>query len=202
MDRGRAPRVDRGFAITFDDGLESLKTAAETLARFGFEATAFPVTDFLGKTNQWPGQPSGVPFERTLSKRELRDLLPLGITLGAHSRTHPRLATLDDPRVRDELIGSRDAVEAIAGRPCRLVAYPYGESGARVRAIASHAFSAGLTTRLALAHDREDPLALSRVDAYYLRGDRQLAQLLDGSWSRALRFRRIARAARRLVSTR
>ena len=46
--------------------------------------------------------------------------------LGSHSLSHFDLRKLSDAELAAELSDSKQAVEAITGRPCRLFAYPYG----------------------------------------------------------------------------
>jgi hypothetical protein len=49
------------------------------------------------------------------------------------------------------------------------IAYPYGNSNARVRAIASEFFTSAYGTRLAFVGGRLDLMDIPRIDAYYLR---------------------------------
>ena len=63
---------------------------------------------------------------------ELARLAEVGWEIGSHTRTHPGLPRLDDEPLRDELEGSRAEVEEHLGRPCRSLAYPYGDLDGRV----------------------------------------------------------------------
>jgi peptidoglycan/xylan/chitin deacetylase (PgdA/CDA1 family) len=62
-----------------------------------------------------------------LSEEELASLArhPL-VTIGAHTSTHPALATLDEASVSREVIDNRAYLETLIGRPVRHFAYPYG----------------------------------------------------------------------------
>ncbi len=190
------PAVARRFALTFDDGLRSVLPAAEILSRHRFQATAFLVTDRMGRDNAWPGQPRGITISRVLDWSDLDALSALGFRFGAHTRTHPYLTRCDDAALESELRGSRVAIEDRTGRPCRLLAYPYGTSNRRVRMAAGRTFDAAFGTNMNLANDRESVHHLSRIDAYDLRSERALTALIEGHLVRRLRPRAVARKVR------
>ena len=194
--RGR-PDEPNGFAITFDDGLQSARTAAEGLAAAGIPATVFLVTDCIGHHNDWPGQPRHVRREPLLSWREVADLASAGIRFGAHGRTHVRLDQCDPLRLEEELRGSRDAIEDRLGLPCRLVAFPYGLASLRARLIARRFFDAGFGTRLSYSADTQDPFDIGRIDAHYLRSPAIVDALVGGRLHGRLAIRRVLRALRR-----
>lgn len=196
--RGR-PAVDRGFALTFDDGLGSLPIAAEVLARHGFAATAFLVTDRVGADNNWPGQPRSVPRWPLLGWPDLAALSSAGLRFGSHTRSHPRLDRIAGRRLDSELRDSRAEIEQRLGAPCPLLAYPYGIAPPRVRDAAARHFRAGIGTRLDLADRADDLYGLPRIDACYLRTPRALDRLLNGRWRPWLGVRRTLREVRGLV---
>src|SRR5579863_638033 len=50
------------LVITFDDGYEGVYSLAwPRLRAAGLGATVFLISDYCGRTNQWPGQSSDVP---------------------------------------------------------------------------------------------------------------------------------------------
>jgi peptidoglycan/xylan/chitin deacetylase (PgdA/CDA1 family) len=59
--------------------------------------------------------------------------------LGAHSQTHADLLLVDGRDLAYELRESKAAVERITGRPCRTLAYPYGNRDERVVEAAAEA---------------------------------------------------------------
>jgi peptidoglycan/xylan/chitin deacetylase (PgdA/CDA1 family) len=195
--RSGRPAVERGFAVTFDDGLRSILGGIETLEQSGVPATVCVVTAHVGRDNAWPSQPRSIPIAATLDWSELADLRRRGFTIAAHGETHARLDALDDRAIRRELLGSRDAIEARLGVACRLVAYPYGAVSARVKEEASRWFDAALGTRLAIASSGDDVVELPRIDAYYLRSPRAVERLISGRLDAALAIRRGLRRVRR-----
>jgi peptidoglycan/xylan/chitin deacetylase (PgdA/CDA1 family) len=72
------------------------------------------------------------------------------VEIGAHTLTHPPLATLDGATAAVEMAGSRDRLERETGRPVRHLAYPYGvpgTTGAREAALADQlGFRTAVTT--------------------------------------------------------
>jgi peptidoglycan/xylan/chitin deacetylase (PgdA/CDA1 family) len=193
--RGR-PDVARGFALAFDDGLQSILAVAGDLVERGFKATIFLVTDRIGSDNNWPGQPRSIPRAPLLGWCDIEALAAAGFAFAAHGRTHRRLDRCDDRTLESELRGSRDAIEQRLGRPCRLLAYPYGLAPYRVRYAARRYFDAALGTRLDVATAAQDLFMLARIDTHYLGSRRVLERLLAGRTAGWLRGRRVLRAAR------
>ncbi len=74
-----------------------------------------------------------------------------GVTIGAHTLTHPMLAKHDEARARAEIVDSRTRLEAELGMPIRHFAYPVGDptsAGPREFALAREAgFASAVTTR-------------------------------------------------------
>lgn len=194
------PHITRGFAITFDDGLISIRSAADTIARFGFTATAFLVTGRMGHNNSWPGQPAHIPTCELLAWNDLENLNAAGIRFGAHTRTHVDLGRLSPQEIREEILESRDTIEQRTGALCRLFAYPYGIAPKDAQDLVLQEFDAGLGTNLAYATDLENQACLSRIDAYYLRSPHAIKRLLNGSIANRLRLRRVARFAKRVIA--
>jgi peptidoglycan/xylan/chitin deacetylase (PgdA/CDA1 family) len=169
-----APGRERVLAITFDDAFASVKRyAAPVLARYEAPATVFAPTAFMdsGAPLEWSGvaQWKQSPFAGELAAMgwpELRELAQSGWEIGSHTCTHPRLTTLDDERLAEELTRSRDRCAQEIGRPCRSIAYPYGDVDARVAAAAAAAgYEAGAKLAADLHH--EGPLRFPRVGIYH-----------------------------------
>jgi peptidoglycan/xylan/chitin deacetylase (PgdA/CDA1 family) len=159
------------FHVTFDDCFTSISGALDLLLKLGVPATLF-VCSSLADTGaplavrEVTGRAVGHEDELvTLSWSELRELADLGFAIGSHTATHPHLVQLGDSELRDELRLSRQRIEEAVGRPSRFLAYPYGESDARVRAAARHA---GYEAAFGLGEGRNpvDLFAFPRADVY------------------------------------
>jgi len=75
------------------------------------------------------------------------------VTIGAHTITHPCLATLDDKQTRTEIENSKNTIEKRIGKPVEHFAYPFGGSadcGVREFEMAARAgFKTAVTARIA-----------------------------------------------------
>ena len=194
---------ERAVAITFDDGFASIAdSAAPVLARHGLRATVFAVASHVGGSSDWSTQPASAPRLPLLGAEGLRALAVAGWEIGSHGRTHLPLASLDGAGLRDELAGSRSALEDLLGVPVRSFAFPYGSipDGA-AHALVEAGYVTGCTTRPGHVMLGSDPLALPRVDAHYLRGPARLQRAASGGDRAYLTVRRVASRARRLVAT-
>lgn len=132
VDAMRAGRWRGLVGITFDDGYPSVLDAAlPELRRHGFGATAFIVSGRLGGTNAW--DEGSWPL---LAADGVAELAAAGIEIGSHGSTHTRLAGASAPLLSAEVGESRARLAALAGRPIRGFAYPYGSmDGAARRAV-------------------------------------------------------------------
>lgn len=81
----------------------------------------------VGFLKEWAGLPFVSDNYRVVSSDDIKDLVKDGlIDVGAHTMSHSRLAQLAPNMQRDEIFGSRDALEKIAGRAVESFAYPHG----------------------------------------------------------------------------
>ena len=121
------------LVLTFDDGyLDNYEHALPLLEEFGFSAIIFLVTDTSQGTNWWDVE-SGIAQAPLMSAAQVREMHKRGIAFGAHSVTHASLPTLNDERLREELVGSKKRVEEILGGEITAFAYPYGDVDERVK---------------------------------------------------------------------
>ena len=153
----------RPIILTFDDGYRSVwERAWPLLKRFGFSATVFLISSFIGKTNVWDDP--GTALEPLLGTREILEMRDAGIGFGSHTHTHPPLTTIPPERVLDELRTSRATLERVLGAPVGVLCYPYGKQNATVRALAREAgFQAGVIARRRLNSVRTDCFRLTRI---------------------------------------
>lgn len=110
-----------------------------------------------------------------------------GVTIGAHTLSHPMLAKHPEQAARREIVEGRAWLEEALGRPVRHFAYPVGDpgsAGAREFALAREAgFASAVTTRPGhlFAGHAEHPHALPRVSLNGLhQSEEALKALLSG----------------------
>jgi peptidoglycan/xylan/chitin deacetylase (PgdA/CDA1 family) len=200
--RGLRDDAGRGnlVAITFDDGFRSVyEHAFPLLRRYGFPATIFLVTDYCGKTNSWPSQPAWAPRAPLLDWTEIREMAAHGIAFGSHTRTHPDLRRLSVHEVDAELAGSKHVIENAIGYAVEALAYPYGTYDPTVKQLTRAHYPWACTTDLGFVRRDTDPLALTRLDAYYLRKPALFGRLFSPDVGVYLTARRWLRDMRRGV---
>ena len=139
------PGRGRLFHVTFDDAFSSVLDALPVLERHGVRATVFACTALADDGRTFPivehtGDASPAESNlRTLTWDELRGVVERGHEVGSHTVSHPHLTRLSDRELTRELDESRERLESELGRPCRFLAYPYGDHDGRVRMAAREA---------------------------------------------------------------
>lgn len=192
------PEQRAAVALTFDDGFTNFESVAWPLLRYqDFPVTLFVATQRVGRDNAWGGASArGIPTLPLLGWDALRRMQKQGLTLGSHSRTHPRLTQLDDEALADELDGSLVDMERELGVRPGSFCYPYGDVDARVAAAVRSRFARACTTELATLPPSPDAHLLPRLDAFYYRGAGRLESFGSLAFRAHLRLRAAARRLR------
>ncbi|MCC6546261.1 polysaccharide deacetylase family protein [Candidatus Sumerlaeota bacterium] len=193
-------RVEQNaILLTFDDGLRSVyQNAFPLLRREGIPAIVFLVSEFMGKTNQWPGQPSFVPSLPIMTWEEAREMHHAGIEFGAHTATHPRLAECDEITVERELHDCTTAMQQAltSSKRVRSVAYPYGSVSPHVEEAARAKFVVGFGTRVGKVRAKSNLMNIPRVDAYDLRVEPVYTRLFTPGGNAYLSLRGMIRSGK------
>ena len=160
---------EKTLVLTFDDGYRSLfRHGLPVLQECGFEATIFVISGFCGKTNNWPGHNAPIRDEPLASWEELDKMKDAGMTIGAHTVTHPDLTLLPTPEVENEVLTSRDTIRKVLGVQVATFAYPYGYCDSRIRQVVAGHFAGACSVKLGNARLGADPYLLPRIDSFYL----------------------------------
>ncbi|HEY4516838.1 MAG TPA: polysaccharide deacetylase family protein [Candidatus Paceibacterota bacterium] len=128
------------IVLTFDDGYrDNYDIAFPLLKKYEFPATIFVTTDMVGECDKRGMQ--------HLSAEEMSEMHASGlINIQPHTKTHPKLATLSEMAAREEILGSKRAIEELLGKSPRLFAYPYGSfSEATQRLVGACGFDAAVS---------------------------------------------------------
>jgi peptidoglycan/xylan/chitin deacetylase (PgdA/CDA1 family) len=105
----------RPVIITFDDANEDTYTTAfPIMQKYGFTGVLYLPFDYIGA----PGY---------MTVDQIKQMVAAGWEVGSHSLTHPNLSTLDEPKLRDEIVNSRKRLSALLGIPVLTFAYPFGD---------------------------------------------------------------------------
>jgi peptidoglycan/xylan/chitin deacetylase (PgdA/CDA1 family) len=91
--------------------------------------------------------------ELMLTQDMLLNLSKSNIEIGGHTVTHPILTCIDDDTARAEIVGNKQHLEAILGKPLRLFAYPNGKQdidfdARHARMVSEAGYAAAFTTAI------------------------------------------------------
>ena len=188
-------------AITFDDAYTNFESDAwPRLREYGLPVTLFVPTGFVGRENTWRELPGGrMPRLPIMGWPALAKLREEGVHLGAHTRRHPDLRTLEPAAAAEEINGSFEDLARETGARARTFAYPYGFWTAGAAATVRAACDVACTTELRLLRANEDPHLLPRLDSYYLDGPGRREQFGRASFREYFRLRAWMRTVGRLV---
>jgi peptidoglycan/xylan/chitin deacetylase (PgdA/CDA1 family) len=113
----------KSVLITMDDGYRSVYDIAyPILSKYGFTATLFIYTDFVGVSKM------------AITWKQLKDMQGKGFTVGSHTIYHsdltePKAGETEQEfiaRVRQELHGSKKIIDRKLGQDTYFLAYPFG----------------------------------------------------------------------------
>lgn len=128
--RVRSGRNERpAVAITFDDGYaDNCSQALPLLVERRIPCTYFVASQFVLDGQPFPHDVArGQPLQPN-TPEQIRYWARQGIEMGAHTRTHADLGPIDElDLLANEVVGSREDLEQITGRPVRYFAFPYGQ---------------------------------------------------------------------------
>lgn len=159
-----------GVALTFDDGLSTVFSAAmPVLKARQAPAHVFVITGRVGQNNRWPGQPAEATSFELMDWHQLEAIHNAGLRIEGHTASHPDLRLLGDAQIEAEMAEADEAIESRLGRRPRFFAYPYGYEDERVRAVAGSRYDGCFTTKLDYVGPSTAMDAIPRLDAHYLR---------------------------------
>lgn len=162
--RGEVVLPVRSVVLTFDDGYDNFADQAlPILARFGFKATVYAISGWLGQPIQWYGQEPDRPRPRLMDAGRLREIQAAGMTVGSHTVSHARLAEVSPAAQRRELHDSKAALEEVLGRPVTHLCYPFGSFDLEaVRTARAAGYVSATTCLRGAATAADHPLVLPR----------------------------------------
>lgn len=110
---------------------------------------------------------AGLPTDLMLTTDGVRELHTQGIEIGAHTVSHPILASLDCNEAQREIAQSKEQLEEVIGERVRFFAYPNGRyqsdyNQSHVDMLRSLGFEAGLSTHWGVATHATDKMQLPR----------------------------------------
>jgi peptidoglycan/xylan/chitin deacetylase (PgdA/CDA1 family) len=133
-----------------------------------------------------------LPDDLMLTSTQLVALRRAGMQIGAHTMTHPILATLDRQAASAEIAGSKRFLENLLGEPITLFAYPNGKPGEdyhaeSVAAVRSAGFDAAVSTTRGAADRSTDPFQLPRFMPWDRTRARFGVRMISNLWTSRIR---------------
>ena len=129
-----------------------------------------------------------LPDDLMMSAGQVREMRAAGMLIGAHTVSHPILASLSDDEAGREIAASRTALEAILGEPIAHFAYPNGKPGKdynqrNVDIVRELGFESAVCTEWGAARASTDPLQLPRFSPWDATRMRFGLRMLHNLWS-------------------
>jgi peptidoglycan/xylan/chitin deacetylase (PgdA/CDA1 family) len=159
---GRRQLPRRSVLLTFDDGYKAfIQYARPILKDYGFGATLFVYTDFIGGGS-------------ALSWQDLRTLSLQGFDVEAHSKSHANLRRKEGEseaayakRIEAELEFPLTLFKKNLPRPVEALAYPFGEQDDElIPFVAKYRYAVAFTVRRQSNAAFVSPLKISRSQIY------------------------------------
>ena len=155
----------RRIVITFDDGYRDFyRQAAPILERFGFTATVFLPTHFIGNS------PIDFKHNACMTWSEVRELHKRGFSFGSHTASHPQLYGMSFDSIDRELTVSKRTLEQELGCPIHSFAYPYAFPEHKTRftsrlrnRLQAAGYTCGVCTSIGRNEGGSDPFFMKRV---------------------------------------
>jgi peptidoglycan/xylan/chitin deacetylase (PgdA/CDA1 family) len=162
--RGEEKKKGRMVCLTFDDGyMDSYTYGLPILEKYGFTATFFVVTDFVGRRDEFNSVP-GLPHVDLMTWPQIIDLHKKGMEIGSHSATHRVLKNLDLDSLEREIVVSKRTIEAAIAAPVSSFAYPKGKFDEATRQTVMKAgYTIALATKSGLRQKKENILGIRRI---------------------------------------
>ena len=153
---GNTELPDNPVLITFDDGYEdNYLYAYPILQKYGFKATVFIITDFVGV------QPHYVNWQ------QVREMDDYGFNIESHTVSHRSMTDLSDEELKAELTGSKQKLEAELGHAVNFIAYPTGTYNLHIAQLVKEAgYKAAFTIQYGNVDKGSNVYALERVPIF------------------------------------
>ena len=145
----------KSVVITFDDGYrDQYINALPILEKYDMKATFFIYTNAIDK------------FPIAMTWDQVIDLSNRGMTIGAHTRSHPNLKKIkDENKLVNEILGSKLLLQEKIGKPVNFFAYPYGlYSSSTVQEVINVGYLGAVADTGGKVHTKKDIYTLKRFN--------------------------------------
>lgn len=158
--------------ITFDDGYYSnYSHAFEILSEYGYGATVFMITDYIGSEGYLDGEML-VEMQRSGA-----------FDIQNHSASHLYdLSSQNNTKMRTQVAGAREVLEGLLDKPVRFFCYPFGRHSRALRdVLRAEGIGIAVTTAHGAARIGDDPLQLDRIRVFGFDTGKSLVTRIENS---------------------
>jgi peptidoglycan/xylan/chitin deacetylase (PgdA/CDA1 family) len=190
--------ASKAVVITFDDGYSDFyREAFPVLSRYGFSATVFLPTAYIGD------RPARFKNKDCLIWREVVELSNHGILFGSHTVTHPWLRELSWAAINEEIVTSKNTIEERLGRAVESFAYPFAFPQTELEftkilrdSLRQAGYQNGVCTIVGRANRRSEPLFMERLPVNSCDDAALFSAKLAGAYDWIAQFQRISKLAK------
>lgn len=158
---GNADSPDKAGGNAATGRLEAYRKAWQVLRNLGTEERR----DVLARIATEVAAAPGYPEARRLDPDGISRLQDGGLVeIGAHTMSHPFLPALSHSEQQAEIVGSKQVLEQLTGKPVTGFAYPFGAYSERTVELVRHAgFACACSTKPSAAWRYSDQFRLPRM---------------------------------------
>lgn len=170
---------EKSVVLTFDDGFKTnYKNLFPILKRFGFNATIFLVTDFIGRRMTWR-KADGIPDFPMLSWAEIKEMHNYGIDFQPHGASHSFLTTLSEEELEMEICRSVEKIEGRLRKKVDFFCYPYGDHDANtIKILKRKGFLGACSAIYGKVVPGDNPYVLKRICMESISGFNPVVKML------------------------
>lgn len=151
------PLPDKPVVITFDDGyVDNYKNAFPILEKYNLRATIFLISDYVGM------------YPNYLTWSQIIEMQDSGrIDFESHTLSHKQLDATSPEETKNQLAGSKQALEWHLNKTINFIAYPCGSyDDDLIRMTREAGYRAAFTVNYGLSDADENPFVLDRVPIF------------------------------------
>lgn len=127
----------KSVLLTFDDGYkDNYITALPLLKKYKMSAVVFPISNWIGRENQWEDFHKAATLTMTLD--ELKSWQKNGMEIASHTVNHPFLSTCKGSQLQAELLESKNYLSKELNTSIDFLCYPYGNFNKETMLIAKN----------------------------------------------------------------
>ncbi|MDO7887398.1 polysaccharide deacetylase family protein [Hymenobacter cheonanensis] len=159
----------RPIVLTFDDGYtDNYTNLLPLMQQYGYRGVLYLLGDFDVRHNQWDlAVDPTEPRADIMSETQKQAFVAAGWEIGAHTLSHPHLASLPPAEAAHEIAASKAELERRLGISILSFAYPYGDlSPETKRLVAEAGFTYAVATDSGGLHLEDDRMQIFRINMF------------------------------------